>query len=113
MAQKGRATMTNRTMVNKTMVNNTTSNQQSDSATHLKNVVEQCFAVLCEDKDSAAKAQTTALRCGSLPLHIDGVNLQKRALTEAARALATLWKISEPRGAKLQGRAMQYSRSTS
>ena len=41
-----------------------------------------------------------------LPLHIDDDNFQKRALDNAAKALAALWKISGPERPKLPGRAM-------
>jgi hypothetical protein len=93
------------------MINQAIANKQTDSATHLKSVVEQCLAVLGEDKDSPAEAHTRRLRCGWLPLHIDPVNLQKRALSEAAKALATLWKISETRCVRPQ--SLRVSRSTS
>ena len=87
---------------------------ESDSTNHLKSIFDQSLAVLCEGKDTVKTgSQTDWLRRKSLPLHIDAVNLQKRALDNAAKALATLWKISEPKRAKLQSRATQYSRSTS
>ncbi len=93
------------------MISQTIANKQPDSATHMKSVVEQCLAVLGEDKDSPTQSQKWRLRCGCLPLHIDPVNLQKRALSEAAKALATLWKISQPRSARPQ--SLRVSRSTS
>ncbi len=91
-----------------------TETEESDSTNHLKSIFDQSLAVLCEDKDSVrALSQTERLRRGSLPLHVDAVSLQKRALDNAAKALATLWKISGTKRAKLQSRAAQYSRSTS
>jgi hypothetical protein len=79
-------------------------NEKSGSTNHLKNIFEQSLAVLCEGRDSIR------VRRSSLPLHIDAVNLKKRALSEAANALAALWRISEPRPAKPQSRVLQYTR---
>ena len=85
---------------------------ESDSTNHLKSIFDQSLAVLCEDNDSVrAWSHTEWLGRGSLPLHVDAVNLQKRALDNAAKALATLWKISEPTRRKPQDRATQYNRS--
>jgi len=90
-----------------------TETEESDSTNHLKSIFDQSLAVLCEDKDSVrAWSQTERLRRGSLPLHVDAVNLRKRALDNAAKALATLWKISEPKRPKLQSRAPRYNIST-
>jgi hypothetical protein len=87
---------------------------ESDSTNHLKSIFDQALAVLCEHNDSVRpRSQTERLRRGSLPLHIDAVSLQKRALDNAAKALATLWKISGARHAKPQSHPTQYSRSTS
>src|SRR3982074_2603546 len=87
---------------------------ESDSTNQLKSSVGQSLAVLCEREDTVKTGlQTERLRRKSLPLHIDAVNLQKRALDNAAKALATLWKISGPKRTKLQSRVTQYSRSTS
>ena len=87
---------------------------ESDSTNQLKSIFDQSLAVLCEGEDTVKTGlQTERLRRKSLPLHIDAVNLQKRALDNAAKALATLWKISEPKRTKLQSRVTQYSRSTS
>src|SRR6266436_4640 len=67
-----------------------TTTEESDSTNHLKSVFDQSLAVLCEDKDSVrARSQTEWSRRGSLPLHVDAVNLQKRAFDNAAKALAT------------------------
>ena len=88
--------------------------EESDSTNQLKSIFDQSLAVLCEGKDTVKTgSQTVWLRRKSLPLHVDAVNLQKRALDNAAKALATLWKISEPKRPKLQSRAAQYSRATS
>ena len=86
------------------MTNRVRVNEKSRPTNHLKNIFEQSLAVLCEAKDSVW------VRRSSLPLHIDAVNLKKRALSEAANALAALWRISEPRPAKLQSRVLQYTR---
>jgi hypothetical protein len=94
------------------MINQTIVNKQPDTKTHLRSIFEQCLAVLCEDKGSATGEKTGRRRCDSLPLRLDGVNLQKRALSEAANALATLWKISGRRCPKPQDRALHFSRST-
>jgi hypothetical protein len=64
------------------------STAQSDS-NHLKNVFEQSLAVLSEDADAGVERKNRR----SLPLHMDAANLQKRALENAANALANLWKI--------------------
>ena len=91
-----------------------TATEESNSTNHLKSIFDESLAVLCEDNDSVrARPQTEWLRRGSLPLRVDAVNLQKRALDNAAKALATLWKISGPKRTKLQSRVTQYSRSTS
>jgi len=79
-------------------------NENSGSANQLKNIFDQSLAIL-RDGASAARA-----RRRSLPLHIDAVNLQKRALGDAANALTALWKISANRSPKLPSSAIQYSR---
>ena len=87
---------------------------EADSTNQLKSIFDQSLAVLCEGKDTVKTgSQTERLRRRSLPLHVDPVNLQKRALDNAAKALATLWKISEPKRAKFQSPATHYSRSSS
>jgi hypothetical protein len=96
------------------MSNGTTVTDNSDSTNRLKSIFEQSLAVMCEGKDSVKTgSQTERVRQSSIPLHVDAVNLQKRALDNAAKALATLWKISEPKRPKLQSRATQHSRATS
>jgi hypothetical protein len=86
------------------MTNAVTLNEKSGSTTHLKAIFDQSLAVLCEG------AGSVRIRRSCLPLHIDAANLQKRALSDAADALAALWKISKARSPKLQSRAIQYSR---
>jgi hypothetical protein len=88
--------------------------EESDSRNHLKSIFDQSLTALCEGKDSVKTgSHPERLRRRSLPLHVDAVNLQKRALDNAAKALATLWKISEHKRTKLQSPATRYSRSTS
>ena len=94
------------------MSNTMTVTEESNSTNHLKSIFDQSLAVLCEDSAKTG-SQTKRLRRSSLPLHVDAVNLQKRALDNAAKALASLWKISEPKRPKLQSRVPHYSRSTS
>jgi hypothetical protein len=87
-------------------------NEPVDSNNHLKDVVEQSLAVLGDGQASAGtKPQAQTSLRSALPLHVDPANLQKRALTDAATALATLWKISKPRRVKIPPR-VQFSRST-
>jgi hypothetical protein len=96
--------------------------QQIDSTNHLKSIFEQSLAVLREDgnedknqskknndddKNVVKKTRPQVrVRRDFLPLHIDHANLQKRALDEAAKALAALWKISGSGHAKLSGRVL-------
>ena len=88
--------------------------EESDSRNQLKCLFDQSLAALCQGKDSVKTgSHTERLRRRSLPLHVDAVNLQKRALDNAAKALATLWRISEPKRTKLQSPATHYNRSTS
>jgi len=83
-----------------------------DSTNHLKSIFDQSLAVLCEDKETVKNgSQAERLLRSSLPLHVDAVNLQKRALDNAAKALATLWKISESKRPELHSRATRYHRS--
>lgn len=85
------------------MTNAVTLTEKSGSTTHLKDIFDQSLAIL----EGASSAR---VRRSCLPLHIDAANLQKRALSDAADALAALWKISTTRSPKLQSRAIQYSR---
>jgi hypothetical protein len=65
-----------------------------ESTNQLKNVFEQSLAVLCEDENVAAKdAHSLPIRHRSIHPQAD---VRKRALNDAANALASLWKISGP-----------------
>ena len=89
-----------------------TGTEESNSTSHLKSIFDQSLAVLCENNNTVKTgSQAERLLRSSLPLHVDVVNLQKRALDNAAKALATLWKISGPKRPKLQSRVTQYNRS--
>jgi hypothetical protein len=83
----------------------------AESATRLKNVFEQSLAVLSEQGDIPSNAATDSrkgkirVRPRSLPLHTDAVSLRKRALDNAAKALATLWKIPGPARVKTRSAA--------
>lgn len=83
------------------MNNNQLVDQVPDPTTHLKNVYEQSLAVLSESRHGRSKKQPTRLLHSSVPLHIDAVSLQKRALNDAAKALATLWKVPSHGQARL------------
>ena len=82
------------------MSNTPTVNEQSGSANRLKNIFDRSLAILCEGTGAPP------LRRSSIPLHIDAVSLQKRALSDAANALAALWKISKPNASKLHSTAI-------
>jgi len=69
-------------------MNKVTVKDDLNSTEYLKGIFDQSLAVLCESKDVSPR---------SLPLHISAADLQKRALTDAAKALTMLWRISEPR----------------
>jgi hypothetical protein len=75
-------------------------------ATHLKNVFEQSLAMLGETKTATTAAER--LRGRAVPLHIDPAMLQKRAIDDAAKALASLWKVPGP--SRLQSRPLQSNR---
>jgi hypothetical protein len=93
------------------MINETATNQKPESTNHLKGIFEQSLIVLCEGRDAVTtKTQAGRVRRASLPLHIDAASLQKRALDDAAKALATLWNISKPERAKLHSRANACAR---
>lgn len=68
---------------------NTATNVNSQE--NLQNIFDHSLAVLCESKDVSPR---------SLPLHISAADLQKRALSDAAKALTMLWKVSEPKRVK-------------
>jgi hypothetical protein len=81
-----------------------TGSSNTGSANYLKKVFDQSLAILSEG------AGSVQARRRSVPLRIDAVNLQKRALSDAANALASLWKISQPKSPKLHTGIVQYSR---
>jgi len=87
--------------------------EASESTSKLKTIFEQSLALLSEDKAASGEKENPSAslaRRTSLPLHLDSANLQKRALDDAAKALATLWKISKPERTKLPNRALPCSR---
>jgi hypothetical protein len=86
------------------MASGTARKEQSLSTNHLKSIFDESLAMLSDGEDSVRP------RRSSLPLRIDMINLRKRALSDAADALAALWKISAPRSAKLPSRDLQYGR---
>ena len=67
------------------------SGTEANSAVNLQGIFDHSLAVLCDSKHVSP---------GSLPIHISAAELQRRALTDAAKALTMLWKISEPRRVK-------------
>ena len=69
------------------MMNKVVVSSDVNSAEQLQGIFDQSLAVLC-DKEVSPR---------SLPLHISALDLQKRALADAAKALTMLCKISEPR----------------
>jgi hypothetical protein len=76
-----------------------TAPKQPDSKNRLKNVLEQSLAVMCDAGSAAGdKVKIGSPQRSSLPLHMDAAYLQKGAMADAAKALATLWKISKPTG---------------
>jgi hypothetical protein len=87
------------------MIDKTVANENCDSAKRLANIFEESLAVLCDGKKALTGTRQTArtLR-NSLPVYLDATRLQKRALDDAAKALATLWKIEEPERAKPSSR---------
>jgi hypothetical protein len=86
------------------MANAPAPTEKSGSANHWKDIFDQSLAILCDG------ANSVPMRRSYLPLRIDAVTLQKRALSSAADALAALWKISETRAPKLRSGAVQWSR---
>ena len=82
--------------------------QQTESTNHLKSVFEQSLAALREDNNAVITKTrpNVRVRRNCLPLHVNPANLQKRAPDDAAKALAALWKISQPGRCKLPARVM-------
>jgi hypothetical protein len=92
----------------------TVSSVKSESVHHLQTVYEQSLVVLSQDSYTLSGNSPKVRLCrAALPLHADALNLQKRALHNAASALATLWKISGSGRAKTQGRIMLPNRQAS
>ncbi len=87
-------------------------NAEPDSTSQLKSIFDQSLAVLSENKTNAKPLKGQKIRNLrlTLPIHVDPVNLQKRALDEAAKALTSLWNISDPRRARLPGRPLPSNR---
>lgn len=84
---------------------------KSESANQLKNVFEQSLAVLCEDESVVAKdAHSLPIRQRGIPQQAD---VRKRALNDAANALASLWKISGSGRGKLPRDEARSSRDAS
>jgi hypothetical protein len=77
------------------MRNGKTPTESSSSPSHLKSIFDQSLAILCHAEDSVRVSRR------SLPLRIDAMSLEKQAQSDAARALATLWKISGAKSVKL------------
>ena len=78
--------------------------EKAGSTSRLKKIFDQSLAILSEG------ANSVQVRRSSLPLHMDTVNLKKRALSDAANALSELWKISGTRSPKLQTGVVQFGR---
>jgi len=72
------------------IMKNQTVVQDLNNTAHLKNVYEQSLAMLSDFKQNSKGLRS------AVPLHIDAASLQKRALDDAAKALATLWKVPSP-----------------
>lgn len=87
--------------------------QQTESTNHLKSVFEQSLAVLQDDNNAAMRKTrpNKPARRDCLPLYIDPANLRKRALEDAAKALAALWRISQPGRGKLTARGLSFHKS--
>ena len=84
---------------------------KSESTNQLKNVFDQSLAVLCGDEDVVAKdAHSLPIRQRGIPQQGD---VRKRALNDAANALASLWKISGADRGKLSRDEARSSRDDS
>ena len=68
------------------IMKNQSVHQDLNNTAHLKDVYEQSLAMLSDSKTLHS----------AVPLHVDPASLQKRALDDAAKALATLWKVPSP-----------------
>lgn len=67
----------------------------SDSAGRLRKALEQSLAALsaCEESAGVTPSDLRS-RFRSMPIRIDPLSFKKRALNDAATALAALWKAS-------------------
>ena len=73
------------------MTNKAIAATDANSPANLQGIFDHSLAVLCESKELSPR---------QLPIHISAAELQRRALTDAAKALTMLWKISDPRRVK-------------
>jgi hypothetical protein len=93
------------------MINHGVPKENPDSVTQLKTVFEKSLALLSEGKDALTrKTRIGRASRGSMPIHMNQADLQKRALADAAHALATLWKVQEPGRPKVQIRPVPSTR---
>jgi hypothetical protein len=91
------------------IMNNQAMNQNPETTNHLKDVFEQSLAML-EVRHAGATAESAATRGSAVPLHIDPAFLQKRALDDAAKALASLWRVPSSTRAKFNNRPIPSNR---
>lgn len=84
--------------------------QNPESASHLKDVFEQSLAMLGEKNSGVERNKPIRQRRSAVPIHIDAACLQKRALEDAAKALASLWNVTTPGQTRVQNRPLQYAR---
>jgi hypothetical protein len=93
------------------MINQAVPPENPESVIHLKTVFEKSLAVLSEGKDALNKnTRIGRASRGSTPIRINAADLQKRALEDAAHALATLWRVQEPGRPKAQIRPFPSAR---
>jgi hypothetical protein len=99
------------------MIDNKTLEQPSESVSTLKTLFDRSLAILAEENNGKTSQQRETDRekrivkkdivlRPQLPIHIDPVSLQKRAIDDAARALTSLWKISKPGHGSLSNRSL-------
>jgi hypothetical protein len=90
-----------------------------DAKRKMEGIFDQSLAILTASQDPAitspqiTRATSLSSYSNSLPIHIDKFSLQRRALVDAAKALATLWKVPEAKGTRLRSRPLQLSKETS
>jgi hypothetical protein len=93
------------------MINQAVPQENPESVIHLKTVFEKSLAVLSEGKDALTKNTRIGRASRStMPIRINAADLQKRALDDAAHALATLWKVQESGRPKVQIRPLPSAR---